>query len=169
MEGFQKTHTFGRKFANISRSSQNIPGQMELWNFPMILLSDVSWYLWRWCIIKLLYFTGWKKKWFDNQWHAVILTQKLLVLSDIHYLNAGSNALCSIYDIYIPLVMQSWDFTLSITLKGKQAEKAIPAVIMQVGWIKFNWIRSALQSLGGESERRHSWHLWKTAKQVWFD
>lgn len=45
MEGFQKTHTFGRKFANFSRCSQNIPGQVELWNFPMILLSDVSWYL----------------------------------------------------------------------------------------------------------------------------
>lgn len=42
MEGFQKTHTFGRKFANFSKSSQNIPGQMELRNFLMILLSDAS-------------------------------------------------------------------------------------------------------------------------------
>lgn len=52
----------------------------------------------------------------DNQWHANILTQKLLVLSDIHYLNVRSNALCSIYGMYIPLVMQSWNFTLAITL-----------------------------------------------------
>lgn len=76
MEGFQKTHTFGRKFAKFSRSSQNIPGQMEFWNFPMTLLSDVSGYLWRWCIIRFLYFRKWKKEWFDNQWHANILTKK---------------------------------------------------------------------------------------------
>lgn len=54
-------------------------------------------------------------------------------------------------------------------VKGKQAEKVVPAVIKIVGWLKFNWIRSPLQSFGGENERRHSWHLWKISKQVWFN
>lgn len=57
----------------------------------------------------------WKKKWFDNKRHGDILILKLLVLSDIHYLNVRPNALCSICGIYIPLVMQLWNFTLAIT------------------------------------------------------
>lgn len=68
----------------------------------------------------LCYFRAWKKKWFENKWHADILIQKLFVLSDIHCLNVRSNALCSIYGIYIPFVMQSWNFPLAITLHERK-------------------------------------------------
>lgn len=63
-----------------------------------------------------------EKKWFDSQWYANILIQKLLVLSDVHYLNVRWNALCSIYAMYIALVMKSWNFTLAITLYKKKTD-----------------------------------------------